>query len=177
MLRFKLFALLLVVSLFMIAPSAIAHDTELIEWEFFTMDAETADHVDEYPWKGYAFVYAWNSTNIEWGDFHFKIVGQDVTNVLIMEDPAPTMSKPAGTYSWVVGTDANNNGTLDFYFYGNPVLPGEGVTFTFYTDNTANQNALFGLCGYPTPVPEPGSLIALSGGLMGLAGYALRRRR
>ena len=83
----------------------------------------------------------------------------------------PTASLP--TYTWSITNDTS----LDYTFYSNPVQPGQSATFTFYTDNTANKNAFFGLCAYPTPVPEPSSLLALSGGLMGLVGFVARKRR
>lgn len=174
--RLKLILFLVLAGFVLAATAGLAHDTELIEWTFTTLDPETDWHEDEYPWKGFAFVYAFNSTNWAWTDFHFTIVGQDVTGVKIAADPAPTMSKPLSDYWTVIGTDANGNGKLDYYFINNPVVPGEGVSFTFYTDNTDNMNAVFGLCGVPT-IPEPSSLLAMSGGLLGIAGYALRRRR
>jgi len=51
--------------------------------------------------------------------------------------------------------------TLDLYFYSDPVAPGETATFTVYTDNTAVPNAWFGVCYWPTPVPEPTGLLLL----------------
>jgi len=70
--------------------------------------------------------------------------------------------------------------TLDLYFYGDPVYAGETATFHFLTDNTIDQVSIFGLAFYPTPVPEPGSVLLLGLGTVLLAGgrrFARARRR
>lgn len=163
----SIFLLLLVVLFAGISTSAFADDGSFT-WTFTSLDATTGYHEDGPEWKGFAFVYVTNMTSLAWTDFHFSITNGP--GVKIMATPAPVMSKPL--YTAVVRDEV----ALDYYFPLNPVLPGEGVTFTFYTDNTANKNALFGVCGYPT-VPEPSSMLALSGGLIGLVGFAVRRRR
>lgn len=163
------FSLLLIVLLAALSTAAFAHDGSF-DWTFYSMDQLTGDHEDAFPWKGFATFTVTNSTTQPWGDFHFAITYG--LGVIIASDPAPTATIPM--YSWVIG---NNDTTLDYYFYSNPVLPGGQATFTFYTDNTANQNAFFGLCAYPTPIPEPSSMLALSAGLMGLVGFAARKRR
>ncbi|MBP6964349.1 MAG: PEP-CTERM sorting domain-containing protein [Armatimonadetes bacterium] len=163
------FSLLLIGLLAVVSTAALAHD-QSIEWTFSSWDQQTADHQDAFPWKGLATLTVTNSSTQPWGDFHFGI-GYG-TGVIITATPAPTATRPS--YSWVIGAGQT---TLDYYFYSNPVLPGGTVSFTFYTDNTANQNAFFGLCGYPTPVPEPSSMLALSAGLMGLVGFVARKRR
>lgn len=161
--------LLAALVLVFIASSAMAHDGSFT-WDFDSMNSITENHEDDDPWKGMAFVYVTNSSGIPWGDFHFTIVNGP--GVIISDVIAPTMSKPI--YQWSISPDGT---TLDYYFYSNPVVPTEGVTFTFYTDNTANKNALFGVCGYPTVVPEPSSILLLSSGFLGTLGFALRRRR
>jgi hypothetical protein len=58
------------------------------------------------------------------------------------------------------------------------VVPEILTSFTYHlmwysgTDGTAAWGDV-----YPTPIPEPSSLLALCGGLMGLGGLVLRRRR
>ncbi len=159
---------LLTLVLVVMGSAALAHDGSFT-WVFTSLEPTTENHVDADPWKGFAFVYVTNTTGIAWTDFHFSIVNGP--GVKIMATPAPVMSKPVYTTA-INGAET----TLDYYFPSNPVAPTEGVTFTFYTDNTLNRNALFGVMGYPT-VPEPSSMLALSGGLVGLIGLISRRRR
>lgn len=164
------------------ALPALAHDADIVT--SFTGVGQTVakqfEHEDDDPWKGFVNVWVTNSSQAPWGDFHFQIFsyqpGVSVENVHFIVD-APFQPISSKTLSgWDVDNAPVTGSTLDLYFYGDPVLPGQTATFTVYTDNTTDK-VNFGLMMWPTPVPEPSSLIALSGGLMGLAGFALRRRR
>ena len=117
--------------------------------------------------KGWAEVTAWNSGTQPWGDFHFNISG--ATHVYFDENVAPISDK---TLSNVVYNNVDVGASLDLYFYNDWVMPGESAYFKVWTDNTANLNAFFGLCMYPTPVPEPSLLVTL-----GLGGILIRRKR
>lgn len=164
----KKYLMLLTLVLVVMGSAALAHDGTF-EWTFYDLNPITGTHIDGPEWKGFAFVYVTNTTGLAWTDFHFSITNGP--GVKILATPAPTMNKPV--YTWAMD---GSQTVLNYYFFSNPVASGEGVTFTFYTDNTLNQNALFGVCGYPT-VPEPSSMLALSGGLAGLVGLIARRRR
>lgn len=166
--RFRLLVLLSALALTLLASAAMAHDGSF-EWTFTSWDQQSSNHNDADPWKGYATITVYNSSTNYWGDFHFQIGG--APNVFILASPAPTSS--IVSYAWSIGGGGT---TLDYTFYSNPVAPSGTATFTFYTDNTLNKNAFFGLCGYPTPVPEPSSILAFSTGLLSLAGIVLRRR-
>jgi hypothetical protein len=136
-------------------------------------------HMDLAPFKGWANIYVYNSSNVAWGDFHFQIFSFDQSDVSQVDFISggiynPTSSQALG--SWSINNSPATGAMMNLYFYSDPVLPGHLANFQVYTDNTATH-ANFGLAVWPTPVPEPGSLLALSSGLIGIAGLALKKRR
>ena len=162
---------------FLATQSALAHDgsigsagtpVELSDW-----NTQSYQHPDQDPWKGWLFIYTKNTSDEDWGDFHVEIydyAGVDISNVdFIVDSPYEPVSSQTGL-TWSVDNSVVG-ATLDLYFYGDPVGPGEIVTFEVYTDNTTDHNN-FGVMIHPTPVPEPATLALLLFG-----GLALLRRR
>jgi hypothetical protein len=120
--------------------------------------------------KGWATITVTNTGTQAWGDMHFSIAGAGVSSVDWIDgglfDPTYKLNNVPTAMTWVIDNVAAN-ATLDMYFYANPVNPGQSATFSAYTDNTKEMLPFFGLCVYPTPVPEPATLAMLSfGGLM-----------
>jgi hypothetical protein len=163
------FLFFLVVSLIAV-PMVFAHDgswnANVISW-----DSVLLGHDDQDPFKGWATLTVNNSMDDAWGDFHFEIYEPLTHYVIFPATPTPSMldgsNNPYTGYTYVNGTT-----TLDFYFYGNPVDPGETVTFKVWTDNTSHTHPWFGLLVYPTPVPEPATIA-----LLGLGALAVMRKR
>lgn len=173
----------------LMASSASAHDG-YINLQFDDTGAvvaqtqvhyETVNNPDNI-FKGWAiFTLKNTSTTKSWGDMHFAITNagdpsNDVSGVdwVVAAPYAPTyvvggVSRPIGS---VVVNNSLPQATLDLYFYANPLLPGQTATFSVYTDNTSTQDAWFGLCVYPTPVPEPATLA-----MLGFGGLVLFRKR
>lgn len=149
---------------------AMAHDGA-IEVTTGTWDSVTVIHEDAAPWKGTFTATATNSSasNV-WGGFHFEIVGMPAATAVTI-NPALTTSTQV-PFTTVAGVNGGGFATLDIYFYSAPVNPGQTATFSIYTDNTAAQNAWFGVAVWPLPIPEPASALFL-----GLGGIALIRRR
>lgn len=157
------------------ASPAYAHDADIVT-EFPGFEAQEFEHEDADPWKGWVNLQVKNTGTESWGDFHFEIFqvpGYDPVDDVsfIVDDPYEPYTEPARTLTWDVDNDVVG-ATLDLYFYDDPVLVDETVTFHVWTDNTVAQADFFGLLVYPTPVPEPATLL-----LLGLAGLAIRRRR
>ena len=149
-----------------------------ISWigDGFTLDL---DHEDSSPFKGWATLTVKNTGTQDWGDFHFgfydPIGGQTIDNLAFLEglDPNGVNIDPTSTQSpltWDIDNDTIG-ATIDLFFYSDPLSAGETATFSVYTANP-DQLDWFGLQAYPTPVPEPATLLLLS-----LGGLALRRRK
>ena len=139
--------------------------------------AQQFEHEDADAWKGWAAVSVKNTGTEAWGDFHFQIfqvTAETVENVHFTIDTPyePTSSQTLDAIDGILVDNVVVGATLDLYFYGDPILPGETATFTAYTDNTTDNVSFFGMAMYPTPVPEPATMA-----LFGFGALALFKRK
>ncbi|MBC8378969.1 MAG: PEP-CTERM sorting domain-containing protein [Planctomycetes bacterium] len=130
-----------------------------------------------YGFKGTYTLTVTNTGTEAWGDFHFEIsngFGGNANSVLFTDLALgginPTSSQSGLT--WLVDNPVGDLSSIDLFFYSDPVGAGETATFVVYTDNTAEELSWFGMCVYPTPVPEPATL-----SLLGLGALTLLRRK
>jgi len=152
-----------------------AHDGEVAEVEYADFSFQEWQHDDLDPWKGwFNLKIVWNLCNEDWGDFHFVITDRGCGGGVTF-DPNMAPLSSQNISSWVVNNNAPGGPTLDIYFYDDPVEQYEWGYFKVYTDNTWHQRNYFGVKAYPTPVPEPATLLFLAGGMVGLV--ALRKRK
>ncbi len=166
---------LLVCGLSMLGPVAPARaDDAYITTSFSDFTPQDFVHNDVAPFKGWVYLNVTNSGNQPWGDFHFQIYdpmgGQDISNVGFIDYPPYQPTSSQSPLTWVID-NVSVGAMIDLFFYSDPVLPGENATFQVYTDNP-DHLSFFGVMLYPTPVPEPATML-----LMGCGAVLLLRRR
>ena len=144
--------------------------------------SQSSRHDDAGPFKGSITLNATNTGDEAWGDFHFAFFqipgGDPIENVdWVVDAPyQPTMNGSSTGFTWVVN-NAVTGATLDLLFYGNPVDPAESVTFVVYSDNTTDEVPFFGTLYYPTPIPEPATLLLFGMGALGLGLLGRRAKK
>jgi hypothetical protein len=162
----------------LLMTSAARADDAYITTSFSDMQFQQFTHNDLTPFKGNAFVTATNTGDQPWGDFHFQIFDpsggtMNIANVSFLDatttPPGPNPSSSQVPFTWMID-NVSVGARMDLFFYGAPVLPGQTATFTVYTDNP-DHLSFFGLMIWPTPVPEPASIL-----LLGFAALLIRRR-
>lgn len=158
-------AVLSAAALLALAPtSALAHDDSWVLTGGIG-DVFEFTHVDASPWAGWINVEITNTGTEPWGDFHIGIfdpIGtQDVSNVDFVVDPPYEPTSSQSPLTWSVDNSDPAGALIDLYFYSDPVDPNETATFSVYNVNP-DQLTSFGVCFYPTPVPEPAALVLLS---------------
>ncbi len=179
---------LLAILVVLVSLPVLAHDGVLTDpgfTQFFTpievihneVEFDINDdpiYPDEY--KGWASITVTNTMNQPWGDFHFQITSWSAVPSVIFDDPFGNfMYNSTGMQAYAGATyQITTPQQLDFYFYGNPLQPGQTATFKVYTDNTTDQNAWFGISMWPTPVPEPATIAILG---LGGAAILMKKRR
>lgn len=129
------------------------------------------------PYIGSTMVMLTNTTMESWGSFHFQVfsTGYPVSNVDFIVSAAYRPTGSQNPLTWVVDNSPVTGSTLDLFFYGDPVLPGQSAWFRIYTDNSVDRKP-FGVLFYPTPVPVPASLLLFAAGLLGLVCMRWRPR-
>ncbi len=175
MLRRSIVLLAALVAVLAFCVLAMAHDGE-INWTFTSLTPYSVEHNDDEPFKGWVLANVYNDTDEAWTDFHFEIfsIGFSVANVDFIDYAPYQPTSSVSSFTYVINNAPATGATFDFYFAANPILPGQSAWFKVYTDNTTDKKR-FGVMIYPT-VPEPASVVAMAGSLLGLAGMIRRRK-
>ena len=149
------------------AKSVLAHSIDAGTYNMELGTEYFIPHTDADPYKGTITLSVTNIGTEDWGDFHFFISG-DYSNVIFTEGSS-SITDGVSAYTSDITSEVEGL-YLNFYFYSDPVINGESLTFNIYTDNTTDQVTFFSVCMKASPVPVPGAVWLLGSCLLGTVG-------
>lgn len=145
--------------------------------------AQSSEHEDADPFKGWATMYLYNDTVSDYfTGIHFSIFsvpgGSAIDHVFfidqdLLNNPPTTYppESPLGIASYTITPPTSTTGAQMLIYFDTPLAPGEDAWVKVYTDNRQDKGR-FGVSYYP--VPEPATLALLG---IGMAFFAARRRK
>lgn len=168
--------LALVVLVLMFGAGRVMADDAYFTLTFPDLNPQTVIHNDLDPFKGYAYITLFNSSDDYWTNLElqvFSVSGSNISHTIFVDYAPYTPTSSQSGLTWTINNDPAG-AQMALYFASDPVAPNHSATFKVYTDNTTDKQR-FGLSIYPT-IPEPSSLVAFAVGLVGLLGLRFKKR-
>lgn len=160
-----------------------------------TIGNPIVDGQPTYDYKGWWWVTLTNSTSSAWGSVSINpgatdlvaiVQGTGLTDEWGFSGNSVVVNRTA-TYDYTgsLGSRDYGSGVTGFLWsnvvvnFASAVEVGQKVSFKIYTDNSYYEGphaSTFTMNLTANPVPEPSSMLALASGLVGLLGFARRRK-
>lgn len=176
MLRKLMLASVILGSMLLTCVPASAQDPVTVDWWVVEKIYNIQEDVYEYIYTmDYMRDYGHTGPIFDW---HVHL-GNWTPGVITITPPANWAGTwQGGTYGCETNTNPYTYGNMYVGNWKITVKPGygDGTTTYYFTDSLHNIVAVQHNVLVPV-IPEPGSMLALGAGLLGLAGSAIRRRR
>lgn len=193
MLRKTMFALLIAAACMLVASQVYAFPmsgvsnfavttpgtawTSTVTWELYAPGDTNSHLAADSNW--HYFYYITNTTTSGSTSLKTFTIGNPATATIVS---VGSIDRGAGTPAPSLALDQGDS--IAYYFFGNPIAPGQATDWLYYTSPVAPQWVQGGLVNggitdhqaLPGPAPEPASVAMLGLGLIGMASRTIRKK-